>query len=41
MDTITLSLNPNERTSARAHDTALAARSRRGDQTAFAELHRL
>lgn len=41
METITLSLNLSDRTSARARDMALAARIRRGDQNAFAELHRL
>ena len=41
MDTITLSLTLTDRTSARAHDMALAGRIRRGDQNAFAELHRL
>jgi RNA polymerase sigma-70 factor (ECF subfamily) len=41
MDTSTESLNLDDRTSARARDMALAARVRRGDQQAFAELHRL
>src|SRR2546428_7908120 len=41
MDTITESLNLLDRTSARARDLALAGRIRRGDQSAFAELHRL
>jgi RNA polymerase sigma-70 factor, ECF subfamily len=41
MDTITESLNLHDRTSARARDMALAARIRRGDQNAFAELHSL
>src|SRR2546427_11601353 len=41
MDSITESLNLSDRTSARARDMALAARVRRGDHQAFAELHRL
>ena len=41
MDSITVSLNLADRTSARERDLALATRVRRGDQSAFAELHRL
>jgi RNA polymerase sigma-70 factor, ECF subfamily len=41
MDSITTSLNLADRNSARERDLALAARVRRGDQSAFAELHRL
>jgi RNA polymerase sigma-70 factor (ECF subfamily) len=41
METITLSLNLADRNSARERDMALVARIRRGDQNAFAELHRL
>jgi RNA polymerase sigma-70 factor (ECF subfamily) len=41
MDSITETLNLNDRTSARARDMALAARVHRGDQQAFAELYRL
>ena len=41
MDSITTSLNLADRNSARERDMALAARVRRGDQSAFAELHRL
>jgi RNA polymerase sigma-70 factor (ECF subfamily) len=41
MDSITESLSLHDRTSARNRDLALAARVRRGDQGAFAELHRL
>jgi len=40
MDTITGSLSLHDRTSSRARDPALAARVRRGDQNAFAELYR-
>jgi RNA polymerase sigma-70 factor (ECF subfamily) len=41
MDSITVSLNLADRTSARERDLALATRVRRGDQSAFAELYRL
>jgi RNA polymerase sigma-70 factor, ECF subfamily len=41
MDSITTSLNLADRNSARERDLALAARVRRGDQSAFAELYRL
>jgi RNA polymerase sigma-70 factor, ECF subfamily len=41
MDSITETLNLSDRTSARTRDMALAARVRRGDQNAFAEIYRL
>src|SRR5258706_13143529 len=41
MASTTPSLNVADRNPSRARDLALAARIRRGDQSAFAELHRL
>jgi RNA polymerase sigma-70 factor (ECF subfamily) len=41
MDSITETLNLTDRTSTRERDLALVARVRRGDQAAFADLHRL